>query len=147
MLFRSGFRFPVTIGGRIEKFDGEIMSAENFEANKSEDFATMKKWALKNEFMSTEKTSIENENQSSCLGAVSRSYLVLYENNPDRISGSIEKFDGEIMSAVNFEANKSEDFATMKKWALKNGKKIFIIEAVMPLVKIIPEVTVVNNCG
>lgn len=78
---------------------------------------------------------------------VSRSYLVLYENNPDRISGSIEKFDGEVMSAVNFEANKSEDFATMKKWALKNGKKIFIIEAVMPLVKIIPEVTVVNNCG
>ena len=80
---------------------------------------------------------------------VSRSYLVLYENNPDRISGSIEKFDGEIMSAENFEANKSEDFATMKKWALKNGKKIFIIEAeaVMPLVKIIPEVTVFNNCG
>ena len=96
--------------------------------------------------MSTEKTSIENENQSSCLGAVSRSYLVLYESNPDRISGSIEKFDGEIMSAENFEANKSEDFATMKKWALKNGKKIFIVEAVMPLIKIIPEVTVVNNC-
>jgi len=78
---------------------------------------------------------------------VSRSYLVLYESNPDRISGSIEKFDGEIMSSVNFEANKSEDFATMKKWALKNGKKIFIVEAVMPLIKIIPEVTVVNNCG
>ena len=97
--------------------------------------------------MRTEKTSIENENQSSCLGAVSRSYLVLYESNPDRISGSIEKFDGEIMSAENFEANKSEDFATMKKWALKNGKKIFIVEAVMPLIKIIPEVTVVNNCG
>ena len=51
------------------------------------------------------------------------------------------------MSAENFEANKSEDFATMKKRALKNGKKIFIIEAVMPLIKIIPEVTVVNNCG
>ena len=97
--------------------------------------------------MSTEKTSIENENQSSCLDAVSRSYLVLYESNPDRISGSIEKFDGEIMSAENFEANKSEDFATMKKWALKNGKKIAIVEAVMPLIKIIPEVTVVNNCG
>jgi len=97
--------------------------------------------------MSTEKTSIENENQSSCLGAVSRSYFVLYESNPDRISGSIEKFDGEIMSAENFEANKSEDFATMKKWALKKGKKIFIVEAVMPLIKIIPEVTVVNNCG
>ena len=56
---------------------------------------------------------------------VSRRYLVLYENNPDRISGSIEKFDGEVMSAENFEANKSEDFATMKKWALKNGKNIF----------------------
>ena len=97
--------------------------------------------------MSTEKTSIENENQSSCLDAVNRSYLVLYKSNPDRISGSIEKFDGEIMSAENFEANKSEDFATMKKWALKNGKKIFIVEAVMPLIKIIPEVTVVNNCG
>lgn len=97
--------------------------------------------------MSTEKTSIENENQSSCLGAVRRSYLVLYERNPDRIRGSIEKFDGEIMSAKKFEANKSEDFAAMKEWALKNGKKIFIVEAVMPLIKIIPEVTVVNNCG
>ena len=76
--------------------------------------------------MSTEKTSIENENQSSCLGAVSRSYLVLYESNPDRISGSIEKFDGEIMSAKNFEANKSEDFATMKKWALKTVKRFLL---------------------
>ena len=57
---------------------------------------------------------------------VSRRYLVLYENNPDRISGSIEKFDGEVMSAENFEANKSEDFATMKKWALKNGKKYLL---------------------
>jgi len=46
---------------------------------------------------------------------VSRSYLVLYESNPDRTSGSIEKFDGEIMSSTNFEANKAEDFATMKK--------------------------------
>ena len=78
---------------------------------------------------------------------VSRSYLVLYESNPDRISGGIQKFDGEIMSSENFEANKSEDFAKMKKWALKNGKKIFIVEAVMPLIKIIPEVTVVNNCS
>ena len=93
------------------------------------------------------KTTIKHETANSDLGDVSRSYLVLYESNPDGISGSIEKFDGEIMSSVNFEANKSEDFATMKKWALKNGKKIFIIEAVMPLVKIIPEVTVVNNCG
>ncbi len=97
--------------------------------------------------MSTDNNSLENENQPSCLGAVSRSYLVLYESNPDRISGSIEKFDGETMSSVNFEANKSEDFAAMKKWALKNGKKIFIIESIPPLVKIIPEVTVVNNCG
>ena len=94
------------------------------------------------------KTKISNEEQNGNLqqGAVSRSYLVLYENNPDRISGGIEKFDGEIMSSEKFEANKEEDFATMKKWALKNGKKIFIVEAVMPLVKIIPEVTVVNNC-
>jgi hypothetical protein len=97
--------------------------------------------------MNEDKTLLEKENQPSCLGAVSRSYLVLYESNPDRISGSIEKFDGEIMSSVNFEANKAEDFAAMKKWALKNGKKIFIVEAVMPLIKIIPEVTVVNNCG
>ena len=96
--------------------------------------------------MSKDKTSLENENQPSCLGAVSGSYLVLYEANPDRISGSIEKFNGEIMSSENFEANKSEDFATMRKWALKNGKKIFIVEAVMPLIKIIPVVTVVNNC-
>ena len=71
--------------------------------------------------MNEDKTSLEKENQPSCLGAVSRSYLVLYESNPDRISGSIEKFDGEIMSSVNFEANKSEDFATMKKWALKRA--------------------------
>ena len=97
--------------------------------------------------MNEDKTLLEKENQPSCLGAVSRSYLVLYESNPDRISGGIEKFDGEIMSSENFEANKAEDFATMKKWALKNGKKIFIVEAVMPLIKIIPEVTVVNNCG
>ena len=93
------------------------------------------------------KISNETENGNLQQGAVSRSYLVLYESNPERISGSIEKFDGEIMSSENFEANKAEDFATMKKWALKNGKKIFILEAVMPLVKIIPEVTVVNNCG
>jgi len=93
------------------------------------------------------KAMNEELNQPSCLGAVSHSYLVLYESNPDRISGSIEKFDGEIMSSVNFEANKKEDFATMKKWALKNGKKIFIVEAVMPLIKIIPEVTVINNCA
>lgn len=78
---------------------------------------------------------------------VSRSYLVLYENNPDRISGGIEKFDAEVISSENFEANKSEDFASMKKWSLKNGKKIFIIEVVMPLIKIIPEVTIINNCG
>jgi hypothetical protein len=50
--------------------------------------------------MSNEKTSLDKKTQPSCLGAVSRSYLVLYENNPDRISGCIEKFDGEIMSAV-----------------------------------------------
>ena len=97
--------------------------------------------------MNEEKTSLEKENQQFCLGAVSRSYLVLYESNPDRISGSIEKFDGEVMTSKEFEANKSEDFATMKKWALKNGKKIFIIDAVMPLIKIIPEVTVINNCS
>jgi len=78
---------------------------------------------------------------------VSRSYIVLYENNPERISGAIEKFDGEIMSYDNFEANKKEGFAKMKQWALKNGKSIVILEAVKPVVKIIPEVRIVNNCG
>ena len=95
----------------------------------------------------SKKDEVMTDNLNGQQTDISRSYLVLYENNPDRISGGIEKFDGEVMSAVNFEANKSEDFATMKKWALKNGKKILIIEAVTPLVKIIPEVTVVNNCG
>lgn len=90
------------------------------------------------------ETKISNEEQNGNLqqGAVIRSYLVLYESDP---RGNIEKFDGEIMTAMDFEANKAEGFATMKKWALKNGKQIFIIEAVMPLVKIIPEVTVINN--
>ena len=77
---------------------------------------------------------------------VSRSYLVLYESNPDRVSGAIEKFDGEIMSMEKFNTNKEEGFLRLKDWALKNGKKVFILEAVEPLVKIIPEVRVVNNC-
>ena len=72
-------------------------------------------------------------------------YLVLYETNPNRISGSAEKFEGEVMSSQTFEINKSEDFATMKKWALENGKKIFILKADNPLIKIIPEVKIINN--
>lgn len=78
---------------------------------------------------------------------VSGSYIVLYENNPERVSGSIEKFDGEIMSVEKFNTNKEENFQRLKEWALRNGKKVFILEAVEPLVKIIPEVTVVNNCS
>jgi hypothetical protein len=97
--------------------------------------------------MSKETSINEKINQPSSSDDVSKSYLVLYESNPDRISGSIQKFDAEIMSSEMFESNKSQDFATMKNWALKNGKKIFIIEAVMPLVKIVPEVTIVNNCS
>ena len=143
MTITACFLIPCYVGFRTVGVSP--MAHNGLQLNEVADYTS--KLNLKNRIMNTKKTSLENESQPSCLGAISRSYLVLYENNPDRISGSIEKFDGEIMSAVNFEANKSEDFATMKKWALKNGKKIFIIEAVMPLVKIIPEVTVVNNCG
>ena len=78
---------------------------------------------------------------------VSRSFIILYESNPERISGSIEKFQGEVMSIEKFNTNKEENFQMLKDWSLRNGKKVYILEVVEPLVKIIPEVTVFHNCG
>jgi hypothetical protein len=72
-------------------------------------------------------------------------YLVLYETNPNKKNHETQKFEGEIMSTQNFEINKSEDFDTMKNWALQNGKKVFILKVEEPLIKIIPEVKVINN--
>lgn len=85
--------------------------------------------------MNTEKTEIDKE-----------IYYIILKEKETTIYDRTQTFDAEMMSLENFEANKSEDFATMKNLALKNNQKIFIIETGIPLIKIIPECTIVNNC-
>ena len=73
---------------------------------------------------------------------VNISYLVLYA----KYESPCQSFDANFISKGEFEANKLEDFATMKKWALKNGKSLGIIALEYPpLVRIIPEVKIINN--
>jgi hypothetical protein len=94
--------------------------------------------------MSKDKTSITNENQQSSSISDSPLYLLMHEIYPD--STGPQKFDCTVLSSEIFERNKNEDFATLKNWVLKNGRKIFIIKDVKPFIKIIPDVTVVDNC-
>jgi hypothetical protein len=85
------------------------------------------------------------ETTNSDLGAVSRSYLLLREVNAG-LHGASQTFEAEILSEINFNAYKSHNFKDLSEWVLKNNRKVFIIDVNKPLIKIIPEVTVVNNC-
>jgi hypothetical protein len=91
------------------------------------------------------KKTIKHETANSDLGAVSRSYLLLREVNAG-LHGARQTFEAELLSEENFNASKFHNFKDLSEWVLKNNRKVFIIEANKPLIKIIPEVTVVNNC-
>ena len=75
-----------------------------------------------------------------------KAYLILFEKNIlDKISGANQNFEAEIISLVNFEAEKAQNFTQLKKMALKKMTNIFIIEVTNPIVKIIPEAKLIIN--
>jgi hypothetical protein len=82
--------------------------------------------------MNTEKTEIDKE-----------IYYIILEETTKYVR---QTFDAKMISEEELNHMKNNNFSELSSSALKNNQKIFIIEAGIPLIKIIPECTIVNNC-
>ena len=75
---------------------------------------------------------------------IDRIYLVLKETCEGKY-GATQTFDASIISEEILNRFKNNNFSELSDWALKNNSKVCIVEIHEPLIKIIPEVTIVNN--
>jgi len=71
-------------------------------------------------------------------------YLILKEDCPGG-NGRHQTFNAIILNEEYFNRHKSDNFKELSFWTLENNKKVFILEAAEPIIKIIPEANIINN--
>lgn len=83
--------------------------------------------------------SNKEKNQQDQETDISNFYFILKETN------ILDTYDAELIEQYELDNHKGDDFKKLSDWALKNNKKVYIVNAYKVLITIIPEVNVVNN--
>lgn len=83
--------------------------------------------------------SNEEKNQNKQKTNINNHYLVLREKNTPN------DFHAELIDEKDLDNLKAYNFNDLSNWALENNKGVFIVKVNKSLIKIIPEVKIVNK--